>query len=442
MKKNLFGTDGIRGRVGVHPFTRDALPELGSALGAWILKTYGPGASVLLAHDTRNSCSWVKAALTSGMLLHPLHLVDAQVLPTPAVLCLIQKKLSHFSCGIIISASHNPYQDNGIKIIDAATGKISHADETTITELFYADSVEQQQSLFGTSTALANASELYAETVTALFPPLFLRGKTIVLDCAHGATSSLAETIFTACGAKVIVINSQPTGTNINECCGALHPEELQRAVLEHKADAGFAFDGDGDRVIAVSSHGEVKNGDDILALLSQHPLYSSQPVVIGTIMSNQGFELFLRNNGKLLVRAAVGDKYVAQELNAKNLLLGGEQSGHIIVRDYLPSGDGIVAALRTVEALQHTHNPTMETFTKYPQVLLNIAVPTKKDLSLSPFREIIEVNQSQLSTGRLLVRYSGTESVLRIMAEAENLEQAQSTAALVSQQLAHALSQ
>lgn len=462
MSRSLFGTDGIRGAVGTVPFTPDALSRLGYALGTWMLNAYGQQPKVLFAHDTRQSCAWVKTTLQSGLLLHPITVHDAQVLPTPAVLQLMRHHLSGssqgFDCGVVISASHNPYHDNGIKIIDTRTGKITAADEQAISDLFY-QSPTSSQSLtslqptdslahhpmqhaqaFGSLQAWPDAGQQYIEHIVSLFPPRFLHGITVALDTAHGAPASVAQHIFERCGATAIVINNQPNGTNINDRCGALHPEQLQQVVRDHHAHSGFAFDGDGDRVIAVNSQGVVKNGDDLLALLSAHPKYAKGQVVVGTVMTNQGFEAFLTARHKTLIRTAVGDKYIAEKLESENWLLGGEQSGHIILRDYLPTGDGIVAALRTLEVLVATNNWAMDTFEVYPQVLVNVRVATKKDLGLAPLAQIIEQGRAQLNTGRVLVRYSGTEPVLRIMAEASSHDEAQRVVQFLSEKLSLAL--
>ena len=280
----------------------------------------------------------------------------------------------------------------------------------------------------------------YVVRIISYFDSHLLKGKKIVLDCANGATSYVAPAIFNALGAHTIILNDQPNGTNINNQCGALHPQHLQQAVIEHAADIGFAFDGDGDRVIAVNNRGEIKDGDDLLALLSLHPEYSKYHTVVGTIMANQGLEDYLQSKGKLLLRTKVGDKYIAQEIEAYKLMVGGEQSGHIILNDYLPTGDGIFAALRTCHAISITNNWAMKTFTKYPQILVNLNVSSKKDLSTSPLSDIIEATKTKIGSGRILVRYSGTEPVLRIMAEAQDHKTAQDAVNSLCQQLLHLL--
>jgi phosphoglucosamine mutase len=441
MITSLFGTDGIRGAVGTSPFTREQLPMLGSAFAQWAHETYGEHPRIIIASDTRQSCAFIKAALASGLLQYPVQLYDAGVISTPA-LCYLTQKTNMVDCGIMISASHNHYSDNGIKVIDARRGKISHEDEQRISELYATHTLPEYpyQSL-GSHYYLSDAAARYSVAVSAWFTPDFLQGKTIVLDCAHGALSALAPTIFEQVGATVIVLNNTPSGTNINEDCGALHPKSVQAAVQRYNADAGFAFDGDGDRVIAVSRSGEIKDGDDLLALLLDHPRYCTTPSVVGTDMTNQGFISFLRQRNISLIRTKVGDKYIAQSLEQQQLILGGEQSGHIIIRDYLDTGDGLFTALRVLEAMSITNNWYMKTFTKFPQLLISIPVAIKKDLSTPAIATIIEQGNAQLKSGRLVVRYSGTENVLRIMIEDNELSYVQQLGNYLSDALKQALS-
>lgn len=442
MQKTLFGTDGIRTQVGTAPLSPETLPSLARALGHWMHEKYGPHAMVLIGHDTRNSASWVKATIKSGLLLWPLALYDAAIIPTPALYYLTQS-LNMSNTGILISASHNSYEDNGIKIIDRSQGKISVDDELKISKLFYYyrdQSPIQTITTLGTDYLLLDGSEYYCHRLQQLFSPNFLRGVTVVLDLAHGATYHLAPKLFSAFGAHVIAINNNPTGININNASGTQDPESLQKAVIAHRADIGFAFDGDGDRVIAVTRNGSIKDGDDILALLLDHPTFAHTPAIVATSMTNGGFEQYLKERNKLLIRARVGDKYVTEELEQRNLLLGGEQSGHIIMRDYLGTGDGIGTALRLLEVLLITNNWDLITFERYPQLLINLTVTTKKDLSSHPLATIIAHYQNQLQSGRLLVRYSGTEQLLRIMIEDSTLKHAQDIGTSLVQELKRAL--
>jgi len=443
MKKNIFGTDGIRGPMGIEPFTQESIIKLGLVIGQWAVKKYGTAdtqTAILLGHDTRQSCSFVKAALQTGLLLNNVSIHDAYIVPTPALLQHIART-KNFNLGIIISASHNHYHDNGIKIVDIK-GKLSLDDELIISQMFYDDTkIKYDYDSLGSCQAYHQLQDTYRSTISSYFPAQFLSGVRIVLDYAHGATYKVARTLFTDFGATLISINDSPNGKNINENCGALHLESLQHAVLKNNAHIGFAFDGDGDRVIAVDRHGIVKNGDDILALLMHHPRYKQQQKIVGTVMSNQGFQVYVQNQGKQLIRTHVGDKYIAQLLEKDNLIIGGEQSGHIILRDYLNTGDGIFTALRVLESIIGTNNWDMITFSKYPQVLINVPIAIKKDLTLPFFKTLIEQHESQLHGGRLLVRYSGTESLVRVMVEDVDLDHAQLVAQNVSKELAKQLS-
>lgn len=438
-KENMFGTDGIRATVGNAPFTAPDLHKMGLALGAWIIKTYGENATVLIGHDTRLSCSFVKSSLKSGLLAHPVCLIDAGILPTPAV---VQLALTHdaIACGIIISASHNPFQDNGIKIIDGVKGKLSAHDEQEITDLFYRSDITCSYDKLGEERFWSNAQKAYTDHIQHFFTPNFLAGKKIVLDCANGAAFEVAPAIFEHFGAEVIAFAHEPNGKNINVSCGAVHPAQLQKLVLEHHADAGFAFDGDSDRVVAVNNAGEIRDGDDILALLLDHPLYQHESTVVGTIMTNKGLESWLAKGNRTLVRTPVGDKYIARKLQKESLLIGGEQSGHIILKDYLPTGDGIFTALRIMEAISHAHNETMQTFARFPQILINVPIQKKKDLTLEPFASMLKAREEELSDGRLVVRYSGTEPILRIMIENDNKAQADRIAHALAAELQLAL--
>jgi len=440
MNNNLFGTDGIRRTIGIPPLCAQNLPKLGYAIGQWTHNYYGKNPHILIAHDTRGSCSFVKASLKAGLLQHALTIHDAHVLPTPAV-CQLTSQEDIFNLGIVISASHNPYQDNGIKLIDGKQGKLSLHHELAISQLFFCSSKTTPNYMnLGNDIPFLYGRQQYIDTITKHFPNNFLRNKKIVLDCAHGATYLVAPTIFRQLGADVITINNQPNGTNINENCGVLYPHQLQKAVIDNNANIGFAFDGDGDRVMAVNKNGELKDGDDLLVLLLEHPLYNKEHTVVGTIMTNQGLEVHLQKNNKQLIRTAVGDKYVAEQLEQHQLTLGAEQSGHIILRDYLNTGDGIFTALRILESINYTYNYDLLTFKKFPQILINVPVSQKKDLAAIPLVNVIDYHKAQLTNGRLIVRYSGTENVLRVMVENDDVQQAQLIGTALSQALAEQL--
>lgn len=439
MNTPLFGTDGIRTRVGNYPLTHDTLPLLGTAIGRFALEKYGKDARILVAHDTRQSCAYIKAQLKAGILRYPITTYDAGVLPTPAAHKLIHHAQA-FDCALVISASHNAYYDNGIKIIDGKTGKLSAQEEALITSYFHKPS-EAFYDQLGNDIPYPEAQQKYIQHVLNALPPVFLDGMTIALDCGHGATSRIAPEIFEQLGAQVITINDTPNGRNINENSGAIHPEHLQKTVLEYHADIGFAFDGDGDRVTAVTQLGMIRNGDELLALLLDHPAYQQETIIVSTIMANQGLEVFAQACEKQLIRTPVGDKHVAHAMLQHGALLGGEPSGHLILQDFVPSSDGIFAALRILEVIIHTQNKELETFRPFPQALVNITVSHKEDLTKEPFASLIKTAQQQLPKGRLVIRYSGTEPLLRILVEDTEYENAHNIGQFLAQEIAHKFS-
>ena len=326
---------------------------------------------------------------------------------------------------------------NGIKLIKKNSVTLSLEDELAISRLFYEEIIPvPNNSNLGVDIIWPEAQHHYMQSVIKHFSPNFLSGKKIVLDCAHGATYHLAPHIFSALGADVIPINNQPTGYNINKNCGTLHVESLQQAVAQHHADAGFAFDGDGDRVIAITKNGEIKDGDDMLALLLDNPAYQHEKGIVGTVMTNEGLVAHLRTRNKIVHRTPVGEKHVIKKLNKEHMLVGGEQNGHIILKDYLLMGDGIFNALRLLQTLIKTNNWDMRTFAHYPSHLINIPVTTKKNLQEPPLASIIKKYEKKLANGRLVIRYSGTEPVLRILVEAQNAETAEHIGAGLSHEL------
>ncbi len=431
---NFFGTDGVRNYVGRFPFTTDALPKLGRALALWAQQKYGDDACFLLARDTRYSGPWIKAGLMQGLLREPITVYDAGIMPTPGVFHLLNKD-TRFTGGIILTASHNPATDNGIKLVDAQTGKLFKADETRICSLMKELETKEFTHL-GTEIPFYDARILYRRSITQLFPKGFLSGKTIVLDCANGASSTIAPNVFRDLGATVIAIHNDPDGYNINKNCGATDTRSLQQTVKEHSAYMGFAFDGDADRLMAVNSEGILKDGDDLLAVLRTHNDYKDESALVSTVMANHGLASHMKNLGKELLRSNVGDKHVLKELEAKNLSLGGEPSGHIILKNLIKTGDGILVALKLLETVFQTGNELLSSFDKFPQVKLSIPIKTKKDLSQGQLAEYIAASTSALPTGRVLVRYSGTEPVVRVMAEGEDLEYTKTVAQQLADQL------
>lgn len=413
---NFFGTDGIRTRVGEYPLTNEGLPKLGYAIGHWARSLTSTLPRILLVRDTRASCAFIQAALTSGLLSSDVVVDDGGVLPTPAAHVALQS--GEYDCALIITASHNPYQDNGVKILSARTNKISRSDQEQIINTLVTHETVIDYAHLGAMKQRTDLGQLYKNTISPFFDTCFLAGKTIILDCANGATSSLAVEVFEHFGAIVHAIHAQPNGSNINAACGAVYPEQLASTVVRLQADAGFAFDGDGDRIIAVNKRGEIKNGDDILYLLSSHPQYAACSRLVSSVMANQALEIILGKNQKTLIRTPVGDKHIADALVTHEAVLGAEPSGHVILKDHVMSSDGIFTALRVMEALALSNNDLMETFEKMPHILLNVPVAHKKDLTSPELASIINQYMRQLNAGRLLVRYSGTENLLRIMVE------------------------
>ena len=444
MNKTIkFGTDGIRGNANDFPFNTDALISLGYSIAQWSINKYKKSnPKILIGHDTRESCARIKKDLETGLLSFNLQILDTQIIPTPAVCKLINNDTS-FDLGIIISASHNKYDDNGIKLVDAKKGKLSLKDEKIIESNFkknFNNIKKLKLTKIGSLNLLNNAQDLYLKILELKFSKNFLDHKKIVLDCANGATYKVAPLIFTQFGANIISINISPNGKNINENCGSLHIENLKEAVLLNKADAGFALDGDGDRVIGVDKNGNKIDGDQIIALLIQHPKAYNLKTIVGTTMTNLGLDLHLQKKNINLIRTDVGDKYVAKELNSKKLFLGGESSGHIIMTDYLNVGDGIFTALRTMETILLNKISNFQQFVPTPQILINVLVKEKKDLNSQPLSPIIEKYKTILKSGRILVRYSGTENLLRIMAEGEDEKLVYNTAQELSNDLKNIL--
>lgn len=428
--KNIFGTDGIRDKIHHGPLTTENLTQLGHAIGQWATNNFEKPIKILIGYDTRSSCSLILQALSNSILQYPVELFNGKVIPTPVICKLVREE--EFDIGIIISASHNLAEYNGIKIVKKHA-KISAFAESAITQLYQHGNFNNNMPK-NIMQSYDQANQLYQIFITAWFEASFLQGKKIVLDCAHGATYKLAPKIFEHFGAQVITINNNPDGHNINLHCGSTNPQNVTNAVVTHQADWGVSFDGDGDRVIIVDKDGHNYDGDEILGVLTQHPLFKKSPVV-GTIMSNQGLGQYLQEKNKIFFRASVGDKHVFQMMQQYQAMLGGEPSGHIIVEPFSYSGDGIFTALLFIDTLikEHVHTPV---FKKFAQVLTHIDITTKHDLKQEPYATIIKKYETKLNPGRLVIRYSGTEPILRIMVEGDN----QQTATTIAYQLKHEL--
>ncbi len=428
--KNIFGTDGIRDKVLHGPLTTENLTQLGHAIGQWAVNNLEKPIKILIGYDTRSSCSLILETLSNSLLQYPIELFNGKVVPTPVICKLVKEE--EFDLGIIISASHNLAEYNGIKIVKKHA-KISAFAESAITQLYQHEKFNNHMPK-NEIKSYDQANQLYQIFITAWFEASFLQGKKIVLDCAHGATYKLAPKIFEHFAAQVITINNHPDGHNINLQCGSTCPQNITNAVLTHQADWGISFDGDGDRVIIIDKDGHNYDGDEILGVLTQHTLFKKSPVV-GTIMSNQGLGQYLQEKNKVFFRASVGDKHVFEMMQQYHAMIGGEPSGHIIVEPFSYSGDGIFTALLFIDTFmkEHIHTPL---FNKFAQLSTHINITTKHDLKTEPYATIIKKYETQLNPGRLIVRYSGTEPILRIMVESDN----QSIATTIIHQLKHEL--
>jgi phosphoglucosamine mutase len=432
MKKQYFGTDGIRGRVGKDSITVEFMLKLGWAFGQVLVSNRR--SKVLIGRDTRISGMVLQSALQAGLSAAG---VDAQllgVLPTPAVAYLTRSQRA--DAGIVITASHNPYFDNGVKFFNAEGMKLSDEVESAIERQVNEPMVMAPSESLGAVCEVADAGGRYIEFCKSIFPTqLTLNNLKIVLDCAHGATHQVAPAIFHELGAEVVSLYSQPDGFNINDNCGATNVAVLQQKVVEAGADIGVAFDGDGDRLMLVDHRGERVDGDQILFILSQgiSTGLASKQGVVGTLMSNLGLEQALQNAGVEFVRSAVGDRYVLAELVSRGWTLGGESSGHIVNLDHTTTGDGIISALEVLRVMQMSGKSLFDlkqSMAMRPQVMINVPVFKVVDLKAHPkVQDEIEKAKAKLgSAGRILVRPSGTEPCVRVMAEGEDETQIRAT--------------
>jgi phosphoglucosamine mutase len=423
MYNNIFGTAGIRSQAGQYPLDQKTLIKLGRAISQLVINKYGKNARILIANDTRISSDLIKTFIKCGLLQKQIYAYDAQVLPTPAVHYLVHK-MNLYDCGIIITASHNPYTDNGIKIVDRLNGNLENQEE-----LFISNNVDEDENIIdytevGQEYHVKSAQNTYIQKILDQFSSHSFENTSVIIDCANGAMATIAPIIFRKLGIKVTAINTQPNGRNINTRCGSTNPTILQKTVLKYKAQIGFAFDGDGDRILAVTATGKLKNGDDLIAFLSTHPKYIEDKQIVGTIISNYGLELWLQEQFKLIVKCNVGEKNVLTAMQKNNCNIGGESSGHIIIKNFADHSDGVFSALKILETAILTNNWELKTFTRTPQVTNNISVTIKKDLNQQPFVDIIKKYQTLAKPGRLIVRYSGTENLLRVLFEGKDIGQ------------------
>ena len=422
MTKKYFGTDGIRGKVGEYPITADFMLKLGWAAGRVFAKE-GNG-FVLVGKDTRISGYMFESALEAGLSAAGVDTRMLGPMPTPGIAYLTRTLRA--KAGIVISASHNPYYDNGIKFFSVQGSKLPDEIEHQIEALIDAPMTNVESSKLGKVKRVTDAAGRYIEFCKATVPTqLDFKGMRIVIDCANGATYHIAPHVFSEVGAEVVVISADPDGININDDCGATKPTQLASKVIECRADLGIAFDGDGDRVIMVDHKGEIVDGDELIYIIAKSRLEEGklQGPVVGTLMSNLGMEHALQVLGVPLLRANVGDRYVMELLSEKKGLLGGEGSGHIICLDKTTTGDGIVAALQVLAEMQRTGKTLHELksgMTKYPQVLINVKTEKRVNLKeVDGIQVLVEgVEQALGNQGRVLLRASGTEPLVRVMVE------------------------
>ena len=434
---NFFGTDGIRGEVGKAPITADFLLKVGWAVGS-VLRESG-SASVIIGKDTRVSGYLFESALEAGFLSAGVNVGMLGPMPSPAIAYLTQAFGA--TAGVVISASHNPYQDNGVKFFSSKGVKLSNDIQKAIEKKISMPMVSVDSAAIGKAKRYEQALGRYIEFCKSTFDKSTdLSHLKVVIDCANGATYHIAEDVFTELGASVTMINNSPDGYNINRECGATDTVHLQHEVVENGADLGIAFDGDGDRLIMVDHKGEKVDGDELVFIIAKAwknrgKLKSN--IVVGTKMTNLGMRNALSDNGVSFIEADVGDRHVMDHLIKNKAILGGEGSGHIICLNKSMSGDGIIAALQVLEIVAKSGQSLFDlksAMTKYPQVLINIKTQNKIDLNDSKLVEVIETVESKLSaTGRVLVRKSGTEPLVRVMVECSNSALATESAKQIS---------
>lgn len=430
MTRKLFGTDGIRGVANTHPMTADTALRLGQALAITLGEGQKKRKKVVIGKDTRLSGYMLEYALTSGLCSMGVDVYLVGPMPTPAIAHLTKSFAA--DAGIVISASHNPAQDNGIKIFSSDGFKLPDKMEEEIERLMEGDKQKTEHISglkIGKAHRIDDARGRYIEFVKSAINNTSLKGLKVVIDCANGAAYAVAEDIFTELGAEVVMICATPNGLNINEQCGALHPHVISRAVLNSQADLGIALDGDADRVIIVDEKGEVVDGDHIMAIAALELKKENRldkNTVVGTDYSNLGLELCLKKNGINLVRTKVGDRYIIEEMRKKGYVFGGEQSGHIIFYEHTTTGDGLITGLEIMNIMKKTQkklSSLKQVMKPVPQVLVNIDVTEKKPLEKMPkvTKKIAEIMAKLKGKGRVLVRYSGTQDMCRVMVEGEN---------------------
>ncbi len=426
----LFGTDGIRGRVNSHPMQPELVLRLGLAAGQYF-RNGSKRHRVVIGKDTRLSGYVFESALTSGFCAAGMDVFLVGPLPTPAISFLTRNMRADL--GVVISASHNPYMDNGIKFFDKNGFKLADTVEDEIAAMVAAPGFNWDypaHDQVGRARKIQDSPGRYIVDLKHSFPVgMTLDGLTIVLDCAHGAAYRVAPLIFEELGARVITLGVEPDGLNINKGCGSLHPDVLAAKVREHRADIGLALDGDADRLIVVDEYGRVLDGDQIMAVCAYEMMARGAlagNTLVATVMSNMALEVFMQERGGRLLRTKVGDRYVVEEMRKGGYLLGGEQSGHLVFMEHSTTGDGTLAALQLLRIMVGRQKPISEIaglLTPYPQKLVNLKVKKKVPFEDVPVieRAVRDAEAKLGRTGRVLLRYSGTETLARIMVEARD---------------------
>lgn len=444
---DFFGTDGIRGVAGQHPLNQPTIERIGYSLAVELTRRLNRAPQIVIGRDTRESGEWIEAALLRGISAAQTTAQSAGVITTPGVAYLT--RALNADAGVVISASHNSYEDNGIKVFSASGRKLDDAAEQAIEQYLKSGALNPPPAADVTIETDTSLKEKYLAFLRdEIGAELKLENLRIAIDCANGASYEIAPKLFSSLGADLVVVNAGPNGRNINLDCGSLHPEKLQQAVIEEKADLGLAFDGDADRLLMVDERGNLVDGDQILFIMADY-LASRGGLtggrVVATVMSNLGLELALAERGIALTRTAVGDKYVLDELLKGGGSLGGEQSGHIIFPEISLAGDGMITAIEVLRAVTERNcafGDLASGYTRYPQVTINVRVSRKPPFdTVPPIREAISAIEKRMNgEGRLLVRYSGTENLARVMIEGQDeatiRNQAESIAEVIKAQI------
>ena len=446
MSRKYFGTDGIRGTVGQHPITADFMLKLGYAAGKVLTHNTKVKKRVLIGKDTRVSGYMFESALEAGLIAAGVNVDMLGPMPTPAIAYLT--RAFRASAGIVISASHNPVGDNGIKFFSADGFKLDDDIELGIEALIDQPLITNDSFTLGKARRISDATGRYVEFCKGSLPSQFnLAGFKIVLDCANGATYNAAPKVFKELGAHTITMATEPNGFNINDKCGSTYMEGLCARVVDENADFGIALDGDGDRVLFSDANGEIVDGDELIYIIAQHRLQSGQGCngVAGTLMSNLGLELALKDLNIPFLRTKVGDRYVVEALKDNDWNLGGEASGHVLCSDLNTTGDGIVAALQGIRAISDSGKPLADLklgMSKFPQTMINVRLAKKVDITENNAinAAVAEAEQKLAGRGRVLLRPSGTEPLIRVMAEGDDQalveQQVKAIAKIVEQQV------